>query len=94
MEEIVLNADNQSLKDEVMKHEAIWSLMYSPDRNKNCPIEEDIIELPVSLLDWCEDGNAFYYQWGWPGCDINKYTWSTFGTGWTFSREALIKNWQ
>lgn len=70
-----------TLKEEVMKHDFIYSLMYSPYKIDSCPLEEQIVKIKTSKLKWYKDDEGFIYIWGWPGPDANSYERSTYGKG-------------
>lgn len=76
---------------EVMKHDYIYSLMYSPHRMSNYPLDEQIIKLETEYLDWFDDQTGFFHFWGWPGPDYNKYTPDTYGKGWAFTKRRYTK---
>lgn len=80
------------LYDEVMSHDKIYSLLYSPQRT-NDPIESQIIDIKTSELDWEKDYQGFVYIWGWPGPDYNRYTMQTYGKGWAFTKEEILRAW-
>ena len=82
-----------TLKEEVLQHKSIFSLMYSPGRATNLSIEEQIIEIKTSELKWYLNNEGFIYVWGWPGPDSNSYTRDTYGKGWAYTKEEIIKAW-
>lgn len=53
-----------SLRDLVMSHEKIYSLLYSPCRIESDPIEKQIVEISTKSLRWSDDGTMFVYVWG------------------------------
>lgn len=77
---------------EVMKHDYIYSLMYSPECLDE-PLDKQIIKLRTDWLEWFQDQTGFMYFWGWPGPDYNKYTPDTYGKGWAFTKEEIYKAW-
>lgn len=81
------------LYDDVMSHEVIYSLMYSPQRVDFRTLEEDVIEIETSELKWSKDRSKFFYIWGWPGPDYNTYTEQTYGKGWAFTKEEIMHAW-
>lgn len=82
-----------TLKEEVMKHDFIYSLMYSPYKLDSEPLEEQIVEIKTYKLEWYSDNEGFIYTWGWPGPDFNSYTRDTYGKGWAYTKEEIIKEW-
>ena len=78
----------------VLSHEKIYSLLYSPSRIDNTPISEQLFEVKTEDLDWSLDHNSFIYIWGWPGPDYNLYTIKTYGKGWAFSEEEILRAWE
>ena len=84
----------ENFKGMVMSHDYIYSLMYSPQKVNFRTLEEQIIKIDTSRLDWYGDGTGFYYIWGWPGPDANEYNLDTYGRGWAFTKEEIIKSWE
>lgn len=82
-----------TLYDIVERHSKIWSFLYSPLRVPGT-IESQLVEIEVSKLEWARHHNTFFYVWGWPGPDYNMYTWDTYGKGWAFTKEEIIKAWE
>lgn len=82
-----------TLKEEVMKHDSIYSLMYSPYKLDSCPLEEQIVKIETSRLKWYKDEEGFIYIWGWPGPDSNSYTRKTYGKGWAYTKKEIIEAW-
>lgn len=82
-----------TLKEEVMKHDSIYSLMYSPYKLDSCPLEEQIVKIETSRLKWYKDEEGFIYIWGWPGPDFNSYTHETYGKGWAYTKKEIIDAW-
>lgn len=82
-----------TLKEEVMKHDFIYSLMYSPNKLDYYSLEEQIIKIKTSELRWYKNEEGFIYIWGWPGPDANFYERSTYGKGWAYTKEEIIKEW-
>lgn len=82
-----------TLKEEVLQHKNIFSLMYSPIRASHLSIEEQIVEIQTSKLKWYLNSEGFVYVWGWPGPDSNLYTRETYGKGWAYTKEEIIKAW-
>lgn len=86
--------DNKNFYDWVMSHEKVYSLLYSPSRIDNTPISEQLFEVKTKDLDWSFDHNSFVYVWGYPGPDYNLYTIKTYGKGWAFSKEEILRAWE
>lgn len=82
-----------TLKEEVLQHKSIFSLMYSPVRVNHLSLEEQIVEIEISELKWYLSNEGFVYVWGWPGPDSNSYTRETYGKGWAYTKEEIIKAW-
>lgn len=76
-----------------MSHEKVYSLLYSPVRIKNRPIREQLFEIETKDIRWGVSDDSFAYVWGWPGPDINVYTAETYGKGWAFTEEEILKAW-
>lgn len=83
-----------TLKEEVLQHKHIFSLMYSPNRFYDTPLKEQIIKINTSELKWYINEEGFIYVWGWPGPDANLYTRETYGKGWAYTRQEIIKAWE
>lgn len=83
-----------TLKEEVLQHEEIFSLMYSPYRVDYLPLEEQIQKIKTSELKWYKNEEGFIYVWGWPGPDVNFYTRETYGKGWAYTKKEIIKEWE
>ena len=47
-----------------MRHDEIYSLLYSPVRIKEESLEDQIIEIPLTELEWAKDHKSFVYVWG------------------------------
>ena len=77
---------------EVMKHDYIYSLLYSPNRIHDS-LDKQIITINTDCLDCFKDQTGFFYVWGWPGPDYNEYTADTYGKGWAFTKEEIYKAW-
>ena len=82
-----------TLKEEVLQHKSFFSLMYSPVRAPHLSIEEQIVEIETSKLEWYLNNEGFTYTWGWPGPDFNSYTRDTYGKGWAYTKEEIIDAW-
>ena len=67
--------------------------MYSPTRVNFLSLEEQIIKIETSELQWSEDEEKFIYIWGWPGPDYNIYSRDTYGKGWGYTKKEIIKEW-
>ena len=83
-----------SLREIVMSHEKIYSLLYSPCRIESDPIEKQIVEISTKSLRWLDAGTMFVYVWGWPGPDFNRYSAKTYGKGWAFTKQEIIDAWE
>ena len=83
-----------TLYNMVERHDKIYSLMYSPQRVYWTDLQDQIVEIETSELEWSKDHNTFFYIWGWPGSDYNRYTFDTYGKGWAFTKEEIIKAWE
>ena len=93
--EDIKEEDNETaLYTVVNRYDKIYSLMYSPTRTPFNSIEEQIIDIDTQKLDWSKDHEQFIYVWGWPGPDYNIYSWRTYGKGWAFTKEEIIKAWE
>lgn len=84
---------DKALYYKVIRHDKIYSLLYSPVRLKEESLEEQIIEIPLTELEWAKDHKSFVYTWGWPGPDYNRYDASTYGKGWAFTKQKIIDSW-
>lgn len=82
-----------TLKEEVLQHEHIYSLMYSPQRVDFRTLEEQIVKIKTSELKWYTNHEGFIYRCGWPGPDMNFYTHETYGKGWAYTKEEIIEAW-
>lgn len=53
------------------------------------------IDAPLNIS---KHKDAFFYRWGWPGPDINKYKFEDYGITWAFSAEEIqdvsIEEWE
>lgn len=85
---------DKALYYKVIRHDKIYSLLYSPIRIKEESLEDQIIEIPLTELEWAKDYKSFVYVWGWPGPDYNKYDASTYGKGWGFTKQKIIDSWR
>ena len=83
-----------NFKEEVMSHNIIYSLIYSPSVITYEPIESQIIEIQTKQLEWTKDDLSFYFVWGYPGPDYNKYSQETYGKGWAYTKEEIINAWR
>ena len=83
-----------TLKEEVLQHKVIFSLMYSPDKVDFITLEKQIIKINTSELEWYLNNEGFVYIWGWPGPDYNSYTRETYGKGWAYTRQEIIEAWE
>ena len=46
---------------------------------------DKIIEINKKDVKFCQNADAFYYIWGWPGPDANLYYFKDYGRTWTFN---------
>lgn len=51
--------------------------------------QQTFISINKKSLILTKDGDAFYYIWGWPGPDSNRYDFKDYGDTWAFTREEL-----
>ena len=82
-----------NLYSDVMSHEVIYSLIYSPTKIDWRATDDQIIEIKTSELRWSDDKEEFIYVWGYPRPDYNTYTRKTYGKGWAFSKNEIISAW-
>lgn len=85
--------EDWDMYDLVMENEYIYSLMYGC-RNKNSDIEDDIVRINTAELKWSKDKTKFYFVWGWPGPDFNRYTREDYLKTWALSKKGLIEAWK
>lgn len=79
--------------DEIMSHDKIYSLLFSPERS-SAPIEDQIVELKTSRLEWWDkEKGDFIYTWGCIFGEYNRYSRDTYGKGWAFSKEEILEAW-
>ena len=78
---------------EIKKHEYIWGFMYGhPTMNTSEGEKPDkLVKIEVSKLDFDEQGQCFYFVWGWPGPDYNRYKIEDYGVTWCFEPEEMPK---
>ena len=76
----------------VMSHDVVYSLLYSPSKTFD-PVEDQIIDINTSGLQWAGDNESFIYIWGGPGPCYNHYSAQTYGKGWAFTKEEIINAW-
>lgn len=81
-----------NLYEEVTSYPSFWSLMY-PTRVDFCSLEDQLIEIATDGIDWAKDKSCFFYVWGWPGPDYNKYTVENYGKNWAFTKEEILMAW-
>ena len=89
--------EKTSLKEEVLSHSAIFSLLYNASCSTWRPrkdIDKNIIEIGVSELEWTKDSQKFYYFYGFPGPDYNVYTRDNYGIDWAYTEEELVNYWE
>ena len=46
---------------------------------------DKIIEIDKKDIKFCQNADAFYYTWGWPGPDTNLYYFKDYGIIWAFN---------
>lgn len=90
---VIITAET-TLYNIVEKHDKIYSLMYSPQKLDGTDLQDQIVEIKTSRLEWSKNHNTFFFVWGGPGPDYNKYTFDTYGKGWAFTKEEIIKAWE
>ena len=82
-----------TLKEEVLQHKNIFSLMYSPFRASHLSIEEQIIKIKTFELKWYLNNEGFVYVRSWSGPDFSSYTRETYGKGWAYTKKEIIEAW-
>ena len=53
---------DKALYYKVIRHDKIYSLLYSPIRIKEESLEDQIIEIPLTKLEWAKDYKSFTKQ--------------------------------
>ena len=51
---------------------------------------DKIIEIPKEKIHFCKNDECFWYQWGWPGPDVNLYYFKDYGITWAFDKNDFI----
>ena len=82
-----------TVRDKIGDATHIYSLMYSPTRASFHTLGYQIIKIEVKDLKFAKDDSCFYYVWGWPGPDFNRYDMLTYGKGWALTREEIFEAW-
>ena len=62
-----------TLKQEVLEHETIFSLMYSPTFVDSISLEDQIVEIEVSKLQWYENEEGFGFRLDYLGGLCSRY---------------------
>lgn len=91
MNEINLDT-NKSLKEIFQTIPAIYSRLYTGTcvNADGTPAENNtIIEIETKKFQYRKDGEAAYYQWGWPGPDYNIYSRENYGKDWAFTKQEM-----
>ena len=86
-----------TLKEEVLSHSTIFSLLYNASRSTWRPredVDKSIIEIDVSELEWTKDHQEFLYFYGFPGPCYNVYTRDNYGIDWAYTEEELVNYWE
>ena len=52
---------------------------------------DKILKIDKKDIKFCKDEDAFYYVWGWPGPDINIYSFEDYGKTWAFRKRDFRK---
>lgn len=53
---------------------------------------DKIIEIDKKDIKFCQNADAFYYIWGWPGPDANLYYFKDYGKTWAFNIKDFERN--
>ena len=51
---------------------------------------DKILEINKKDIEFCQNEDAFYYIWGWPGPDVNFYYFKDYGLTWAFNKNDFI----
>ena len=51
---------------------------------------DKVIKISKESLKLSKNEDAFFYIWGWPGPDYNKYCFDDYGKTWVFADKELI----
>ena len=78
-----------SFYEYVMSHESIWSTLYAEPCWNPMWEKSPFIEIKTNELSWSKDKTVFWYVWGWPGPDANRYIKEDYGRSWAFTKEEL-----
>ena len=52
---------------------------------------DKILEINKKDIKFCQNTDAFYYIWGWPGPDVNLYYFKDYGLTWAFNKNDFIR---
>ena len=52
---------------------------------------DKILEINKKDIKFCQNADAFYYIWGWPGPDANLYYFKDYGLTWAFNKNDFIR---
>ena len=52
---------------------------------------DKILEINKKDIEFCQNEDAFYYIWGWPGPDVNFYYFKDYGLTWAFNKNDFIR---
>lgn len=52
---------------------------------------DKILEINKKDIKFCQNEDAFYYIWGWPGPDVNLYYFKDYGLTWAFNKNDFIR---
>lgn len=52
---------------------------------------DKILEINKKDIKFCQNKDAFYYIWGWPGPDVNFYYFKDYGLTWAFNKNDFIR---
>ena len=52
---------------------------------------DKILEINKKDIKFCQNADAFYYIWGWPGPDVNLYYFKDYGLTWAFNKNDFIR---
>lgn len=52
---------------------------------------DKILKIDKKDIKFCQNADAFYYIWGWPGPDANLYYFKDYGITWAFNKKDFIR---